>query len=241
MLENLTKDQKFIFIALGIVAIVGFTLAIYFGVSCKKCPSGGGNCKPPALVRFSNIGSTGNTWPWSVETWYKYSYVDKTSAKEGAKSMVNSDDKPIKSSTDTNPVIQVTPNPKYDINIYRAKDDGSGKPGDFIFHKVTVEADGSFTDTDNPAPKPPPSGPPTPKSPPVFQKWGGGGGGGGGNCPDKTTHPKCDNDSGACSKSQCSPGMAECLDGAAVGGCNTPDFWEKPTSGCNSYCITPSK
>ena len=47
MLENLTKDQKFIFIALGIVAIVGFALAIYFGVSCKNCPSGGGNCKPP--------------------------------------------------------------------------------------------------------------------------------------------------------------------------------------------------
>ena len=239
MLENLTKDQKFIFIALGIVAIVGFALAIYFGVSCKKCPSDGGNCKPPALVRFSNIGSTGNTWPWTVETWYKYSYVDKTSATEGAMSMANSDDTPIMSTIKTNPVIQVTPNSNYDIKIYRAKDDGTGKPDEFILLKVTVEADGSFTDTDNPA-KPPPSVPPAPTSPPVFQKWDEGGGGGG-NCPKDTTQfPNCDNDPKACSNSQCSPGVAECLEGP-VGGCNTPDFWEKPTSGCKSYCITPSK
>lgn len=32
MLENLTKAQKFIFIALGIVVIVGFALVIYFVV-----------------------------------------------------------------------------------------------------------------------------------------------------------------------------------------------------------------
>ena len=163
--------------------------------------------------------------------------------QKGAMSMANSDDTPIMSTIKTNPVIQVTPNSNYDIKIYRAKDDGTGKPDEFILLKVTVEADGSFTDTDNPA-KPPPSVPPAPTSPPVFQKWGGGGGGGGGgNCPDKNKYPKCDNDSGACSKSRCSPGMAECLGPVhgPVGGCDKPENWEKPTSGCSSYCITPSK
>jgi hypothetical protein len=79
--------------------------------------------------------------------------------------------KSVQSITNTNPIIQVTPNSKYNINIYRAIDDGSGKPGTFsLLNGVTVSSDGIFIDTQNPYPK----YPPTPTAAPVFHKWNGG-------------------------------------------------------------------
>jgi hypothetical protein len=232
MLENLTKNQKIMVALLTIVAIIGIALAIYFGVSCKKCPKG--NCKPPSLVRFSPL--TGGTWPWTVETWYQYSYVDKKSGAEGDKSPINDDkDHPIKSTTATSPIIQVTPNPKYDINIYRAQDVGGGKQGDFELIKVTIAADGSFTDTYNPAKKPE-GPPPRPSGPPVFKKWGGGSGPVT-ECPT----PKSQHCQGTCKTgtSLCSSGLAECLSGNLTGGCNPPTFWENQDNGCPLYCVTP--
>ena len=84
--------------------------------------------------------------PWKIPTWYKYSYVDPNTQKEGDVSASNEDG--IKSDSDTNPIIQVTINSNYNIVVYRAV---GSKDSTFSKLNVSVDSNGTFTDTQNPS------------------------------------------------------------------------------------------
>lgn len=236
MFENLNQNQKILIVVLAIIALTCFILTLYFALRKPNCPPGGDSCKPPALVRFSNPGSK-DSWPWTKATWYTYTYLDSKSGKEGAQS---SQSGMVSSQTDTNPIIKVVNNPLYNINVYRAIDKGGGIPGPFsLLSGVTIGSDGTFTDTQNPAPQPtPPDTPPTPTSSPILTGWGGGGGG---NCPDPQKFPHCT--ATGCDGNQCEKGkgIALCTGGTAKGGCALPSVWENPSHGCTSYCMADKK
>ena len=236
MFENLHQNQKIAIAILVIISLTFFILTLYFALRKTNCPPGGDSCKPAAFVRFSRTVSTGDdTWPWTTATWYKYSYSDN-SGKEGAQSGQSSMVSDLKQ---TNPIIQVILNSLYSINVYRAIDDGTGNPGPFILlGGVNIGSDGTFTDTQNPAPQPPPpppDTPPTPNKSPTFISWGSGGGG---KCGDIKDFPKCTEsgcDNNGCPKNG---GYALCTDGtSSKGGCALPSEWEKSTSDCKSYCM----
>ena len=159
MFTNLTGKQKTFAVILIILCLVAIVLAIYFGVS-KRCPPV--SPSKPSLKKF-NVSSTTN--PWSVPTYYKYSYYDEPNKQEGSQSAPS--DK-VQSNDSTNPVIQVTANPLYSIKIYRAV---NTPPGDYTLLDVIVDASGQFTDTDNPYKPPPYTPPPKPKSKPAFVNW----------------------------------------------------------------------
>jgi hypothetical protein len=235
MFENLHQNQKIAIAILVIISLTFFILTLYFALRKTNCPPGGDSCKPAAFVRFSNIGSK-DSWPWTKATWYKYSYADPPNYKEGTQSDKSS---MVSSPTDTNPIIKVIINSLYSINVYRAIDDGTGNPGPFtLLGGAIIGSDGTFTDTQNPAPQPPPpppDTPPTPNKSPTFISWGSGGGGG--NCGDTTTFPHCT--ANGCDGNQCQKGKgnALCTVGNAMGGCALPSDWEKPASGCTLYCM----
>lgn len=147
MFANLTGKQKSGAVILIILCLVAIVLAIYFGVS-KRCP-----VPPPLAPSFQNFNTGDATIPWGLPTYYKYSYYDGTI--EGPSSDPSG---PIKSLTSTDPVIQVTANKDYTIKIYRAIGTASG---DYTLLNVTVDANGEFTDEDNPyIPPPLPQKPP---------------------------------------------------------------------------------
>jgi hypothetical protein len=152
MFANLTGKQKSAAVILIILCLVAIVLAIYFGVSKRCIPV------PPPKPFFKKFNDSSTTNPWSVPTYYKYSYYDGT--LEGPPSEPSA---AISSTTSTNPVIQVTANSLYSIKIYRAV---NTPPGDYTLLDVTVDPSGQFTDTDNPY-KPPPA----PKSVPVLIQW----------------------------------------------------------------------
>ena len=234
MFENLHQNQKIAIAILVIISLTFFILTLYFALRKTNCPPGGDSCKPAAFVRFSKVSSGDNTSPWTKATWYKYSYLDKSSGNEGNQSPQS--EMVLAKTTETNPIIQVTLNTSYNIKVYRAIDNGDLSPGDFTELKgISIETDGTFTDTDNPAP-PPPVIPPTPKDPPKNTGWGGGTGGGGG-CGDSKTYPHCS--ANGCTGNQCQKenGLALCTEGAPKGGCALPSAWETPNSGCTSYCM----
>lgn len=142
MFANLTGKQKSAAVILIILCLVAIVLAIYFGVS-KRCPA------PQMKPSFKKFNDSSTTNPWSVPTYYKYSYYDVTNKQEGPQSEPS--DK-VQSSDSTNPIIQVVTNSLYSIKIYRAV---NTPPGDYTLLDVTVDASGQFTDTLNPAPPKP--------------------------------------------------------------------------------------
>ena len=165
MFENLTSQQKIMFILLGIVALICLVLVLYFALSKKSCPDAN-KCAPPSLVKFRNTVS-GTDIPWMTQTWYKYSYVD-SKGNEGEQSDVSTDK--IQSPNETDPIIQVIINSPYKIKIYRSVDNNNFKE----LTEVVVDTNGLFTDTNNPYT--PPVIPPKPSSRPSLSSWGGGGG-----------------------------------------------------------------
>lgn len=202
-------------------------LAIYYGIQANKnCPCGYPKATPPTLKGF-NVQST--SWPWSVPTWYKYSYVDKNNAKEGSQSGPSSK---VQSTTQTNPIIKLdSTNPKYNVMVYRSTTTVDGKYDPI---QVTVNSDGTFVDTDNPAPDPPPDKPPTPSSVPSFSGWQGGG----------EDDPGCPPGSKKCSNSYCTQSQIgecknsdspwSCFDGVA--GCSAEAATLETEAGCKQYC-----
>jgi hypothetical protein len=138
MFANLTGKQKSAAVILIILCLVAIVLAIYFGVS-KRCPA------PQMKPSFKKFNDSSTTNPWSVPTYYKYSYYDVTNKQEGPQSA--SSDK-VQSNDSTNPIIQVVTNSLYSIRIYRAVN----TPDVFTLLTVTVDPSGQFTDTQNPAP-----------------------------------------------------------------------------------------
>ena len=155
MFTNLTGKQKTFAVILIILCLVAIVLAIYFGVS-KRCPP-----VTPIKPSFKSFKASSTTNPWQTPTYYTYSYVN--AAGEGNQSVPSAK---VQSDTQTNPIIKVDTNSSYSIKIYRAV----GTPtGEYNLLTVTVNADGTFTDNDNPYI--PPALPPTPTKPPVFQSW----------------------------------------------------------------------
>jgi len=142
MFKNLTGKQKIFAGILLFICLTCIILAIYFGVSCN-------NPQLKAKPSFKSFSTTSDN-PWLVPTWYKYSYVDKITNNEGVLSDSNTDG--VQSNESTNPIIQVTLNKLYNIQIYRAIG-----TVDSTFNKltVTVATDGTFTDTANPSPPKP--------------------------------------------------------------------------------------
>ena len=108
----------------------------------------------PNLVQWHE-----GTPPWIIPTFYKYSYYDEQNNVEGLQSDPSDE---ITSTNETNPEFSVTLLSPYSIKIYRAV----GKPDIFTLLSDSVDADGFFTDTQNPY-----TIPPTPKSQPKFLKW----------------------------------------------------------------------
>ena len=223
MFENLTSQQKIMFILLGIVALICLVLVLYFALSKKSCPDAN-KCAPPSLVKFRNTVS-GTDIPWMTQTWYKYSYVD-SKGNEGEQSDVSTDK--IQSPNETDPIIQVIINSPYKIKIYRSVDNNNFKE----LTEVVVDTNGLFTDTNNPYT--PPVIPPKPLVPPSLSSWGGGGGGGL-QCPassTKCTEP-CTN-SGGCG----SDNPWQCTSGGAKGGCAKTNWETVPD--CTAYCYIKS-
>ena len=197
MFKELNSQQKFIFVALGIVALVCLILAIYFALSKKspppppppppppQCPN-----SAPSFIKFSSKAEP-PTKPWNTGTFYKYTYFDIFNV-EGPQSESSAIVISTTTAPGTNPIIQVsidTSSNKYNIKLYRAVDDGSGNipiPSQFkpLTPQPTIDNNGNFTDTQNPAPSPttPPkptglitfngfsSTPPTPPTYPWYYK-----------------------------------------------------------------------
>ena len=236
MFENLTSQQKIMFVLLGIVALICLVLVLYFALSKKSCPDAN-KCAPPSLVKFAiSKADPPSSIPWTTPTYYRYSYYITDSSTEGEKSDISL---PVVAPTgkETNPVIQVTlPLSIYKINVYRALDDGQSKgvPGTFSLLNVTVDnTTGLFTDTNNPSP----TKPPKPLVAPVNTGWGGGGGGGL-MCP--TSSIKCTEP--CTSPGQCDPTQNpwQCTSGDGVSGaCSSKNDWES-NSNCTTYCYIKS-
>ena len=236
MFENLTSQQKIMFVLLGIVALICLVLLLYFALSKKSCPDPNkscpdpNKCTPPSLVKFAiSKADPPSSIPWTTPTYYKYSYYINDPSKDGDTSDISL---PVVAPTgeETNPIIQVTLPPiEYKIKVYRAVDDG-GSPGTFtVLDDVTVDnKTGLFTDTNNPSP----TKPPKPSSPPKNVGWGGGGL----TCP--TDSPKC---TGPCTgdfANTCTPTNPwTCTDGTSKSGCNNSDTYYQTDGGCNNYCF----
>jgi hypothetical protein len=100
----------------------------------------------PPKPTLKNFKSKSSSTPWKIPTWYKYSYLDPMTQIEGELSASNQDG--IQSDSDTNPIIQLTTNSKYSIVVYRAV---GNKDSTFFKLNVSVQADGTFIDTQNPS------------------------------------------------------------------------------------------
>jgi hypothetical protein len=223
MFENLSSQQKIMFILISIVALICLVLVLYLALSKKPCPSNK-STPPPSLVKFAISRADPPSIPWITPTYYKYSYYINDPSIEGDKSDASS---AVSDSRQTNPIIQVTPLSGYKINVYRAIDNGHGVPETFSLLQVTVDDKGLFTDTNNPSP----TKPPTPVSKPMFTGWESGGGGGL-QCP--SSSQKC---TGKCnSGGGCGVNVPwQCTLGGAKGGC-AKDDWELADN-CSKYCF----
>ena len=156
MFKNLTSQQKIMFVLLGIVALICLVLVLYFALSKKSCPNppNPNKCTPPSLVKFAiSKANPPSSIPWITPTYYRYSYYFTDPTKDGLRSDYSL---PVVAPTgkETNPIIEVILLTGYNINVYRALDDGTGKgiPGTFSLLNVTVNSTGQFTDTNNPSP-----------------------------------------------------------------------------------------
>lgn len=218
MFKNLTANQKTVFAVLVVVAITAISLALYFGL--KKCTPAVKSA--PRLLRFA---STSTSWPWSVPTFYKYSYFDSTSNLEGPQSSASS---AVVSTTKTNPIIKVDVNSSYSIKIYRAVKTSDN----FALTTLVVGSDGTFTDTDNPAPQPKP--PPAPGSAPVFQSWGGGPAPPTAGCPSPAG--KCTGMCTAVQGKECASKQFACYAGKDSKQCSPISSTMANDPNCDSYC-----
>lgn len=224
----LTQKAKILMGVLLFLFFVSTGLSIYYGIQANKnCPGGDPKANPPTLKGF-NVQSTSR--PWSVSTWYKYSYVDINNSKEGSQSGASD---AVQSETQTNPIIQLDIDTnKYNVKVYRSitTEDGEYEP-----IQVTITTDGTFVDTDNPAPDPPSDTPPTPTRVPSLTGWKGGGGDDPG-CPSGST--KCSNT--YCTKEQegvCTNAAApwSCFEGN-IGSCADDPTHLETQQKCTQYC-----
>lgn len=226
MFENLTSQQKIMFILISIVALICLVLALYFGLSKKSCPEN--KCKPaPSLVKFAISRADPPSTPWITPTYYKYSYYINDPNIEGDKSATST---AVSDIIQTNPIIKVSVLAGYKINVYRATDNGKGAPGTFSLLQVTVDyTTGLFTDTANPSP----TTPPTPDLAPTLNGWKNGGGGL--KCPDGST--KCTGECtspGGCSADSSPWQCTQSTTGGPSGGCSATDWEGIPD--CTKYC-----
>jgi hypothetical protein len=230
MFKNLTSEQKYMGLVLAIIALILLALTLYFALSKKSCPTGK-TFNPPSFLKFTSRADP-PAIPWITPTYYKYSYVNNSLTPPNNEGQQSNPSDKVVSTTQTNPIIQVTLMVPYSIKIYRAVDDGTGNPGTFNELKVTVGPDGTFTDTNNPSP----AIPPPPTNIPIRTGWGGGGGG---VCSNGTTS-KCTGNCTPTQVGQCTAAGApwSCYDGTI--GCSDKALTLEGESGCKKYCLNPS-
>lgn len=223
MFENLTSQQKIMFVLISILALICLFFALYFGLSKKSCPQNKSK-QAPSLVKFAIRADPPSSRAWKTPTYYKYSY---TNSDEIEGDLSDSSEK-VSSETESNPIMQVEVKDQYTIKVYRAVNTSSAS--DFKPLDVVVDTEGKFTDTDNPYQPPTP---PTPNSVPKLIDWKNGGGGGL-KCPEKPT--KC---TGQCDTiAPCPVNNWKCTDGVSNDGCSIdPNKWENTTD-CKQYCYT---
>jgi len=224
------EKEKYLYVGFFVLFLVLIGLIIYFAIKANKKCTGEDTpeTSPPTLKGF-NVQST--SWPWTTATWYKYSYVDKQTSKEGNQSAESSS---VKSTTGTNPIIKLDDRylNTYNVKVYRST---TTVDGTYSQIQVTINSDGTFVDTDNPSPSPPEK-PPTPSSPPSLSGWQGGG--------VEPEGPGCPSGSTKCSSSYCtseqigkctnSDSPWSCYDGS--GGCATNANTLEKATGCLQYC-----
>jgi hypothetical protein len=153
MLKNLSQNQKIIFFVLIGLVIIGISLSLYFGLkTCKVTQP----TLRPSLIGFNKRADPPTSWPWTTGTYYKYQYVDPNDSSRSSQfSQVSSEVVAPQGTTDTDPIIQVALPPK-DSNFIIIVQRSESSSGPWTKLQVTVDPDdGTFIDTQNPAPPPP--------------------------------------------------------------------------------------